>query len=99
MLSSSNIQALDVRRKLAWVQIMHMLLNRKFQMNPELHLQPVTSRVTRHYHQLCVAYIFIKNGVFKLSYFPRTINDLNALPRKLFQGLNFERAIEEYLSL
>lgn len=99
LLCSNNIQTLEVWRKLAWLNFLHMLLNRKFYIYYEIFLQPITSRVTRHYHQLSIAPISARTNLFKLGYFSKTINDWNALSRELFQGWNFPSEIEEYFGL
>lgn len=73
LLYSNNIDMIGVRNKLARLKVLCMVLNRKFQINPELYLECVTSQVTRQYCQLPLFEIFARSNIFELLYFPRLL--------------------------
>lgn len=64
---------IGVINKLARLKVLCMVLNRKFQINPELYLECVTSQVTRQYCQLPLFEIFARSNIFELLYFPRLL--------------------------
>lgn len=93
LMSDNGIQSLESRRRLARLSFLHNIVTSKVQITPSTLVQPSSTRRTRHTHTQSLQPIFAKTNQFKLSFFPRTISEWNALPETVVQARNFSEAL------
>lgn len=94
LMLANGIQTLQVRRKIARLKFLFSLHQRQLRLNPSHYISPLSSRLTRHRHQFSLTPIFARTNMFKYSFFPRTINDWNALPLDFFIDTNFSERVQ-----
>lgn len=95
IMALNKIQPLHIRRQIARLAFMESLIKCKTGLSPTPFISPSTTRKTRHTHSHSLSPFFARTNTFKFSYFPRTVDDWNKLPERIFSG-NFMTALHDH---
>lgn len=88
VMQDNQIPTLQSRRQLHRLKFLYSLVNFKLALDPSVYATPLSTRKTRHSHDLSLTPYFARTNLFKFSFFPRTITEWNNLPVHYLQTLD-----------
>lgn len=86
IMRNQGIQTLQLRRKILRLKFLFLLKNNKLSIDPAPYVRTLTTRVTRHHHSESLTPYQTRTNTFKFSFFPRTIEEWNAVPLSLLNS-------------